>query len=516
VVWRTNLGVTQANCGGTIYTQGVTSSPWLLGGVAYLGGGGSTWDALGTATGSVLWTVPTGDNSLTGGHYNWSSPLVYNGHAYVGIASFCDSPLVQGELLRVNLSTHQIENVFKAVHDGQVGGGIWTNPVVDTQTNTVFAATGSAGATAGQYAQSIVALDATTLAMKSSWSLPADDPTVDADFATTPVLFRDSGGRALIAVTNKNGMLYALQRDNLSAGPVWQTRLAESTSVCSNMCAGSFSTGLFDGARLYSAAGQTTIAGQSAGGSVRAIDPATGAFLWEHSLPAQVFGALAGANGMIAIPSSDGGLYIVRATDGTVLYANGLTGASGASAIFAAPTIVDGYLFIGTTNGVVHAFSFPASEGAARAIGAASARDRLRGTHCAAAVGAGLRADCHLVVLGAARCARLDELPAAVGRVFLNRLTIRATGRDARSPATVHFYTNGSCSGGPAIRVRLVDGQAAPRIARPMTLAPGTVMSVASSRALQLDIRMVGRPNLAAATPALPRGLARPMPFTHL
>jgi outer membrane protein assembly factor BamB len=52
--WSSNLGVTQANCGGTIYTQGVTSSPWLQGGVAYLGGGGATWDALDTATGNVL------------------------------------------------------------------------------------------------------------------------------------------------------------------------------------------------------------------------------------------------------------------------------------------------------------------------------------------------------------------------------------------------------------------------------------------------------------------------------
>ncbi|MEA2146661.1 MAG: hypothetical protein QOG59_2248, partial [Solirubrobacteraceae bacterium] len=149
--WMSYLGVTQGNCGGTIYTQGVTSSPWLQSGIAYLGGGGSTWDALDALTGRVLWTVPTGNNSLTGGHYNWSSPVVYNGEAYVGIASFCDSPLVQGRLLRVNLSTRQIDHVFKVVPDGQVGGGIWTNPVVDSTSNTVFVATGNASRGNGLY-----------------------------------------------------------------------------------------------------------------------------------------------------------------------------------------------------------------------------------------------------------------------------------------------------------------------------------------------------------------------------
>jgi outer membrane protein assembly factor BamB len=522
VAWSTNLGVTQtSNCG----TQGVTSSPWLRGGIAYLGGGGSTWDALDTATGSVLWTVPTGDNSSTGGHYNWSSPVVYNGHAYVGIASFCDEPLVQGELLRVNLTTHQIENVFKVVPDGQVGGSIWTNPVVDPTTNTVYVTTGNGGQPNQPYAPAVVALDATTLAVKSSWLLPGSNPTLDLDFATSPVLFTDSGGRALIAVTNKNGMLYAFQRSNLSAGPVWQTQIAASVAVCVLDGCGSFSTGLFDGTRLYYAAGQTTIGGQTVGGSIRAIDPTTGAFLWERALPAWVYGALAGANGMIAVPSSDGGLYVVRATDGAVLYANGLTGAPGASAIFGAPTIADGYLFIGTTDGVVHAFTFPASAGAAQALSHATvSRNWLRAGSCAATRGAVLTADCRLAVAGRARCTRLGQLPAAAGTVIVDRLTTRETGRGRRLPATVGVYTDGSCAGRPAIRLRLTNGQGAPRITRPWVLPPGTVMSIAASRALQLDLRVVGHSRRAAPagrsrlptrpTRSLPPGLALPSAHT--
>ena len=510
VEWKTYLGVTQAICGGTTYTQGVTSSPWLNGGVAYLGGGGSTWDALDTATVRILWTIPTGDNSVTGGHYNWSSPVVYNGYAYVGIASFCDSPLVQGELLRVNLSTHRIQNLFKVVPDGQVGGSIWTNPVVDASTNTVFVATGNGGGANEPYAESVLALDATTLAVKGVWSMPASDAIPGGDFSTTPVLFTSSTGQPLLAVTNKNGMLYAFQRNDLNAGPVWQTRIAAPDDVC-NECAGSFSTGLFDGTRLYYAAGQTTIAGKTVGGSVRALDPDTGAVVWEDALPAEIFGALAGANGMIAVPSSDGGVYIVRAADGTVVYANGLTGAAGASAIFAAPTIADGYLFIGTTDGVVHAFAFPASASGGSAVAhAASVRQTYRTAGCTAGEGHVLTADCRVRVGGAERCTRIGELPPDIGAVLLERLTTRARGPGARVPATVRFYLNGSCAGHHVIRVHLTDGRGTPRGARRWKLPPGAVMSVAASRPLRLDIQMVGRRIPIATAPLAVRPLPAP------
>jgi outer membrane protein assembly factor BamB len=509
--WHTYLGVTEAVCGGTHYFQGVTSSPWLENGGAYLGGGGgywlpgASWDALDAATGAVLWTVPTGDNSITGGHYNWSSPVVYAGHAFVGIASFCDEPLVQGELLRVDLATHQIQNVFKVVPDGQLGGTIWTNPAIDPATNTAFLATGNRDGPNQPYAQAVVSLDATTLAVKGAWSLPPSDTTVDADFSSSPVLFTDSRGRTLVAASNKNGMLYALQRNNLNAGPLWQTRLALSTDSAGG---GSFSTGFFDGQRLYYAAGETTIGGQTYGGSIRALDPATGAVLWERGLPAQVYGALAGANGMIAAPSSDGGLYVLSASDGRVLYANGLTGVPRGPAIFAAPTIADGYLFIGTTDGVVHAFVFPSVGGAGQGVRAArsdAAAPRARAARCVGTRGAVVRADCRLAVT-ARHCVRLGQLPAAVGAIVVDGLKARQTG-GARDPARLRVYANGSCAGRALVRLRLIHGGATRRFRR-WTLPPAAVLSLAATHRLHLDLRAVGRH--ARATTAPSRILLRP------
>lgn len=495
--WSTYLGVTQANCAGGPFTHGVTSSPWLQGGMAYLGGGGATWDALDAATGDVLWTVPTGDNSVSGGHYNWSSPAVSNGFAYVGIASFCDSPLVQGELLRVNLTTQQIDSVFKVVPDGEVGGGIWTSPVVDPVSKTVFVSTGNGTSASQTYAQAIVALDADTLAVKSSWSLPPDDPTTDADFGTSPVLFTDSNGRALVAVTNKNGVLYAFQRDDLSAGPVWQTRIASSSDSPGG---GALSTGFFDGQRLYYAAGQTTIGGKSYAGSIRAISPTTGAFVWERGLPSFVFSALAGGNGMVVVPAAKGDLYVLSGADGSVQYANAL--APSGLAIIGPPVVADGALVIGTTDGVVHAFSYPpaaaAAEAAARAGVAAAAR---RGTTAARCVAGGARllvANCRLAV-AASRCARLGQLPSTIGAVGLDRITIRAPGAKRRRRAVFRVYRNGSCAGRPALRLATSGGPVTRSFNPSWDVPPGSVFALRSSASLRLEARVAGHARHDAA-----------------
>src|SRR6516165_3875734 len=145
LVWKSpSLGIT-TDPGCNPSTIGITSSPAVVNGVVYVGGGGPYWYALNATTGAILWSVYTGDNSQAGAHYNWSSPLIYNGYAYIGIASNCDTTLVQGQLLQVSLTTHQVVNTYNFVPNGQVGGGVWTTPTLDTSTNpaTIFVTTGT-------------------------------------------------------------------------------------------------------------------------------------------------------------------------------------------------------------------------------------------------------------------------------------------------------------------------------------------------------------------------------------
>jgi outer membrane protein assembly factor BamB len=357
--WRTNLGTTTAACGHGEATHGVTSSPAARRGVIYLGGGDASWYALKAATGQVLWTVPTGGNSASSGHYNWSSPALYDGHAYVGIASFCDSPLVQGELLRVNLATRAIQNVWKAVPDGRVGATIWTSPVVDRATNTVFVTTGNGRGPRERFAEAIVALNATSLRVRGFWALRGRAQHIDSDWGTTPTLFSDSRGRDLVAAINKNGIAYAFRRANLSAGPVWQVRIAQA-GTCPNCGYGSVSTPVFTEGRLFLAGGKTTIHGRAYAGAIRAVDPRTGRVLWSRGLNSTVLAALTAKTGMVVVPESDGTLSVLRARTGALLDRNRLPRTIGTAAILGAPTIADGTLYIGGGDGTVHAFAFPA------------------------------------------------------------------------------------------------------------------------------------------------------------
>jgi hypothetical protein len=229
----------------------------------------------------VLWKVFTGDNSTTSGHYNWASPLIYNGYAYIGVTSYGDCPLVQGQLLQVSLSTHQVVNTLNLVVAGHVGAGIWTSPSVDSSTNTIYVTTGTKINTADTLAEAIVAVDATTLAVKSSWQIPAAQETADSDWGTTPILFDDANCRHLVAGINKNGILYAFDRANLAAVPCGS---AWSRSAAPVRSAETAALLLWPSPTAYSTSppAKHDQRRRRYSSSVRAVDPTTGNYLWQH------------------------------------------------------------------------------------------------------------------------------------------------------------------------------------------------------------------------------------------
>jgi len=170
MIWKQFLGTT-TDPGCNPVNIGITSAAAIVNGVLYVGGGGPYWYALNPTTGAILWKVYTGDNSQAGAHYNWSSPLIVGNYAYIGIASNCDNPLVQGQLLQVAISgpqQGQIVNSYSFVPNGQVGGGVWTTPAYDAATNTIFVSTGTLNDHTQTQSQAIVALNATTLQYQSS------------------------------------------------------------------------------------------------------------------------------------------------------------------------------------------------------------------------------------------------------------------------------------------------------------------------------------------------------------
>jgi outer membrane protein assembly factor BamB len=345
LVWKTFLGQTTAPC----YPQlaGVTSAADVENGVVYVGGGDSNWYALDAASGTILWSVFVGDN--TKGWYNWASPLIYNGYAYIGTSSVGDCPLIQGQLLQVSLTTHQVVNSVSFVPQGQVGGGVWTTPSLDTSTNTIFVTTGTRNQNTQTLSEAIVALDANTLAIKSSWAVPNSMQTVDSDFGNTPLLFSDSHGNPLVTAVNKNGFDYAWNRNNLAAGPVWSQPVTLPGS-CPQCGDGSVSSGTYGNGMLFQAGGSTVINSVGYRGSVRALNPDNGNILWQHGDTAPVIPGLAYSNGLI-FDGAGSTLEVLDASSGTRLYSYTTGGY-----LYAAPSVSNGQVYTGGTDDNVYAF----------------------------------------------------------------------------------------------------------------------------------------------------------------
>jgi outer membrane protein assembly factor BamB len=351
LIWKTSTGVTtDSNCNPA--TLGITSAAAVVNGVVYVGGGGPYFYALDAGTGAVLWQAYTGDNSVTGAHYNWSSPLIVGNYAYVGIASNCDNPLVQGQLLQIAISGSQqgqIVNTYNFVPNGQVGGGIWTSPTYDAATNTIFLSTGTLAGYTQTQSQAIVALNATTLSYVGSWQLPFGASIADSDWSTTPTLTTDAAGDQLLSVANKNGILYTFNRNNLGAGPVWQHQIAIG-GTCPACGDGTIASGIFANGTLYYAGGRNVENGHGAGGSITAFDPGTGNILWTRQTDSPILGSPAYVNGMIGY--SEGSTFeVLNAANGQLLYSYMLPAST-----YGAISVAYGQFFVGTLSGVLYAF----------------------------------------------------------------------------------------------------------------------------------------------------------------
>ena len=352
LLWKTYLGVTDvAVC--VPAHLGITSTATVQGGVVYVGGGDANWYALDAATGNVLWKVFIGDNSPAGAHYNWASPVIYNGFAYVGVASDCDHPLVQGQLLKVDLGSHIVVATAKFVPDGQVGGGIWTSPAVDPATNTVFVTTGTLNLFSQTMSEAVVSLDGGSLAIKGVWQLPRAQAGSDSDWGNSPTLITDSANRQLVVATNKNGTVYAFDRNNLGTGPVWQTQIALGGD-CPTCGDGSVASSAFARGVLYVAGGNTTINGVGYRGAVRALDPANGNVIWAHGADQPIVPAISWVNGVV-IDASGPVLEVLDAATGRRLFTYPTPGGG----IYSTPSVWNGKVYYGALDGQVYALSLP-------------------------------------------------------------------------------------------------------------------------------------------------------------
>ncbi len=366
-VWAAYLGQTSdTDDGCDPASAGVASTatiaPLTINGknmlVDIVGGGDSSLYALDAANGHILWKASLGD---TYADFIWDSPTLYHGSIYIGISSFGDCPLVQGKLFQLQASTGQVQNVLSIVPDGCEGGTQWGSPAIDENTGTLYIATGNFGTCASNepYAQALVELRTSDLQMIDSWQLAASDTVGDGDFGSTPTLFRatiNGATQQMVGAINKNGIFYAFEREAIRNGPVWQAQIA-SGPVCSSCDgAGTIAPGAWDGTYLYVGGGNTTINGKYCEGSLRALDPANGHFIWEHCLSdARSMAPLAVVPGVVVVGE---GQYVtaVSAETGATLFV--FRDQRSDSIFYGAPAIAHAMLFIGNMDGNLYAFEY--------------------------------------------------------------------------------------------------------------------------------------------------------------
>jgi hypothetical protein len=298
--------------------------------------GVSNFTAIYPSNGTVAWTVNTTSfvnvswhGSLANWAYRllWSSPLIYNHNAYVGLASACDGTVAQGtgyemlpgQLLKIPLTGSHTPTVWfdvtHGINQNDTGGSIWSSPAVDAKTNTIWITTGNENVNATKsylYARSMIALNATTLrpiATRQFGGLGLDE-----DFGAGPTLYYNSTGAPWVVATNKDGKAHSFNRNNTTGpGTSWNR-------VLSNPDQFSISPGAFDGNSLYFVAGQFFCGSRNGfNGTADRLSPTGGSILGSNCTSPQP--TLRGPNGT----SGAAGIAGTTAANGLVIDAvNGI------------------------------------------------------------------------------------------------------------------------------------------------------------------------------------------------
>ncbi len=295
--------------------------------IVYVPGGDDNMYALNAQTGALIWKTSLGTRPAW---YLWSSPILFNGSLYEGIASFGDCPLVQGQLVQLNAATGAIQHAANLVPNGCVGAGVWTSPTVDPSDGSIYVTTGTPASCAnpGQnLAPAIVKLRASDLSILSSWTVPTSLQTFgDEDFGSTPTLFTatiNGVQRPLVGALNKDGLYFAWDRSNLAAGPVWQSTIADPSGSPRSIL-----TAAWDGKYLYVGGGSAIINGAGCYGNLSALDPATGAFIWRScqdfmtagitEVPGMIIEGV-GAGGQVKFLNTANGATVFTANTGSMV-----------------------------------------------------------------------------------------------------------------------------------------------------------------------------------------------------
>lgn len=291
----------------------------------WVGGGAGQLVSLDATTGKIVWERPLGTPP---DYVLWSSPALYHGSLYEGVASWNDCPGIQGGLYRVDAATGALQASYRpSAPPGCLGAGIWSSPSIDSRTNSVYVTTSnnfvdvpggfshtpqSIDLCQSPYQDAIIRLNATRLSVTSHWQVPTAQQILDSDFGASPMLFTAKvrgARRELLGAEDKNGIYYVLDRNHLTAGPIWHYG---THNQCENI-----STSAWTGDHSLVIVAGSSVKGSTCVGTLAALDPAnrTGAVARRPAgAGAGCSHAGAGGNILLAV-NEDGNLWAFRPTE---------------------------------------------------------------------------------------------------------------------------------------------------------------------------------------------------------
>jgi polyvinyl alcohol dehydrogenase (cytochrome) len=339
-----------------------TASPTVHRGRVVLGDKNTgTIYGLDQGNGKVRWKIrPNAD----GRPAIWGSGTIVGKHVAIGVASNDEGPpppfVSRGSLVLLDPQdgrvVWQTYTVSDAQHDaGASGASIWTTPVYDEETETLYAGTGNNFTEpATETSDAVVAFDARDGAIKWVNQRTLDDtwtpvfPTgPDFDFGDSPQLYRLPGGRKVVGDGQKSGAYHVL---DAATGAVVKTRQFIDGSALGGLYTDS---AVADG--IVFAPGNRLNNFVDANCSLFAFTGDGTRLLWQFDAPGLETNGVAVANGVVYFkPSSDPNLYALAMRTGEVLARVPVGGSNGGLAVS------HGRIFLGLGNVFAGGFDQPA------------------------------------------------------------------------------------------------------------------------------------------------------------
>lgn len=211
---------------------------------------------------------------------------------------------------------------------GPAGASAWSTPTVDAKRGVLYVTTGNAFTyPAPRESDAIIALDLTTGARKWVSQAIAGDAFVagchgrdlhpncpkvvgpDADLGMPAVLADLQGGRQLLLVASKNGVVFAFDPDH-SGRIVWKTRIATGTATGSLILGAAV-----EGGRVY-----LPVSYSKPEGGVVALDVASGKVVWRATpeKPVCSWGETTCSSAQRSPPAAIPGVVFAGSNDGVI------------------------------------------------------------------------------------------------------------------------------------------------------------------------------------------------------